>query len=279
MALIKCKECGKPVSAKAEKCPHCGVVGKRKTSGCAMFVAVIAGIFLIGYIASFFTQSDSTSHRLSPPRQARPVQEAESRPEKVGEIEGVLYTIINDDSDPGIKRSVDVRLEGRVSEEALKTIAQKLKKQESEEYPRTFILYYLPDMKTDAGAWASSHFDAVGQPGLHVRILGTTKEEHDHLSERAAESSEHEIIGRWMDETPFSGGLISFAEEEDGIYMIKVFQDGSEGRYELVIEEVDGEIRYRRRESTTNDYMVINSEGNLDHGDDDGIWTTSKSID
>lgn len=46
MALIKCKDCGKQVSSKADKCPHCGV--KIKT-GIGWFGAIMiwVGIFLV----------------------------------------------------------------------------------------------------------------------------------------------------------------------------------------------------------------------------------------
>ncbi len=246
-----------------------------------MIVAFIVGIFVVGHIGSLFV-SDSAPNKSSPSPPAKPVRETESKPEVAWEIEGVPYAIINDYSDSGIKRSIDVRLEGRVSKEALETIAQKLKKQKSDEFPLTFILYYLPDMEIDAGAWASSHFDAEHQTRPDVRILGTTKERHNYLSEKATESSEHsehEIIGSWMDTTPFSGGLIRFIKKEDSIYMIKTFQDGSEGRYELVIDKANGDARYRRKGGHPNDYMIITSDGNLAHGDSDGIWNTSRSID
>ena len=58
MSMIKCPECGKNISDKAEKCPHCGISKKdiqnlRKTndkmtcSGCGCFIIV----FIIALIA------------------------------------------------------------------------------------------------------------------------------------------------------------------------------------------------------------------------------------
>jgi hypothetical protein len=44
MALIHCKECGKEVSSKADKCPHCGV---RLKSGCLMkLLYIVIGIII-----------------------------------------------------------------------------------------------------------------------------------------------------------------------------------------------------------------------------------------
>ncbi|HTB63337.1 MAG TPA: zinc ribbon domain-containing protein [Opitutales bacterium] len=58
MALTTCKECGKPVSSKAEKCPNCGVTIKVKTSGCAwlFLILVILGVVFTGMFANEFSR-------------------------------------------------------------------------------------------------------------------------------------------------------------------------------------------------------------------------------
>lgn len=48
MAIKPCKECGGPVSDKAENCPNCGAKQPRKTKGYVIFLAillVIAGVY------------------------------------------------------------------------------------------------------------------------------------------------------------------------------------------------------------------------------------------
>ena len=62
----------------------------------------------------------------------------------------------------------EIRLEKKVPKEFLKEIAKMLNHLEKRKYERTLILYFLPDMKTDSGAWATTHFN----PNLEVRILG-----------------------------------------------------------------------------------------------------------
>lgn len=50
MAIKSCKECGGPVSDKAEFCPQCGAKQPKKTSPFVMFLAVllaIAGIYTL----------------------------------------------------------------------------------------------------------------------------------------------------------------------------------------------------------------------------------------
>ncbi len=44
MALIKCKECKKEISDKADRCPHCGARMKREPLGCGV---VVAGLILL----------------------------------------------------------------------------------------------------------------------------------------------------------------------------------------------------------------------------------------
>lgn len=58
MALIKCKECGKEISDKAEICPNCGNVLKEKTKKVGTIVILIASsifviFFMLLQIASF----------------------------------------------------------------------------------------------------------------------------------------------------------------------------------------------------------------------------------
>ena len=81
--------------------------------------------------------------------------------------EDVTYTIVGTDIIPGIKRSLDIRLNREVREDVLRSIAMELKSSDRKKYQRTFMLYYLPGMEVDAGGWASTHFN----PDLEVIIL------------------------------------------------------------------------------------------------------------
>ena len=79
-------------------------------------------------------------------------------------FQGVGYEIIEKSSLHKIKLSIDIRLEREVPESFLRKFALKLREDEPVKYDRIFILYYLPGMEIDAGAWASSHFN----PNLKV---------------------------------------------------------------------------------------------------------------
>ena len=109
----------------------------------------------------------------------------DSTPEQT-EQDDVSYSIIDSTATAGIKRSLDVRLNKRVAEDTLRAMALKLKSQDSRDYDRTFITYYLPGMTVGAGAWATTHF----RPDLEVKILGLWTEEEKKLSTAPAVSGE-----------------------------------------------------------------------------------------
>jgi len=58
MALLKCKECGKEVSDKAEKCPNCGSPVPKKLGIISIFIRLIGvGILILIFYAMFIAPS------------------------------------------------------------------------------------------------------------------------------------------------------------------------------------------------------------------------------
>lgn len=51
MAMVECKECGKPISHKASVCPHCGR-GYRRTSTFTWIMAAVIAVMFIGWLVS-----------------------------------------------------------------------------------------------------------------------------------------------------------------------------------------------------------------------------------
>jgi len=140
----------------------------------------------------------------------------------------VSYSVIDTSTLPGFKRSLDVRLNKKVSEATLRAIALELKSEDNRTYERTFIMYYLPDMTVGAGAWATTHFN----PDLQVRILGLTAEEETKLVTQR-EPANREIIGRWLNESPFVESRITIFREEGNLFIEQTFKDGSSGTNQL----------------------------------------------
>ena len=65
MALKKCKECGKEANSKAESCPNCGAILKKKTGRRTYLVAAFFLLVLFGVIASLMNET-TTVHSSKP---------------------------------------------------------------------------------------------------------------------------------------------------------------------------------------------------------------------
>lgn len=79
------------------------------------------------------------------------------------------------DQMPPFKRSVEVYLTERVSEEELRRISQSIKNDAGDAYQRIFVGFWLPESNPATGPyWATAHHN----PNLEVHILGSTREQY-----------------------------------------------------------------------------------------------------
>jgi len=185
----------------------------------------------------------------------------------------VSFSSIESHVIPGVKRSLDVRLNKAVSEDTLRAIALKLESEDARSYDRTFITYYLPGMEVGSGAWATSHFD----PDLEVRILGFTPEEEKRLAVEPTPEN-REIIGRWRCQFPPS--RITISREGGKIYLEQKLKDG--GSLKINLEEKQSPLgrRFDKVEgSSSGDHWIVDSQANLQIRDNQGLFTTAKKID
>lgn len=189
-------------------------------------------------------------------------------------VEGATYSIISDNSFRDIKRSIDVKLDKKVSEEVLRKIALKLKNIERNKYERTFIAYYLPNMTVGAGAWATTHFDPV----LEVRILGLTAQEEEKMT-REANSTARDVIGIWMDDRPYAGATITIYRENSTLYLESKYKDGSGSTEEMTeTRSTIGTNLVEKGGNPHGEYFVLDKKGNLQAGDNDGIFLKYKKL-
>lgn len=194
-----------------------------------------------------------------------------SLPEDV-EITVLDETIVDSPTVDATKRSLDVRLSRRVTEEELDAIARDLKARETDRYDRTFITYYLPGMQPGKGAWATTHYN----PDLDVRILGTTVEQEEALSEDAAtpESAGRETVGTWRSNQPYQAARISIYREDETLLMEMSFADGSSMKREVTESQISNGTRYDW-EGSYGEYYVVTPSGALELWDEtDGLFTT-----
>jgi hypothetical protein len=187
----------------------------------------------------------------------------------------VSYSVISAYADrSGIKRSVDVRLNKKVSESTLRALALTLKSQDPRKYDRTFITYYLPGMNPGAGAWATTHFN----PDLEIQILGLSIDEEERLLSEP-KPADQELVGIWLDETPFISRRIVIFKRDGRLFVEQIFKDGGHSEQEIVELEASQGRRFDAVEgSSTGDHWIIIPNGNLQLRDEEGLIMTAKNI-
>lgn len=201
--------------------------------------------------------------------------DSQSAPAVVPVPNDVSYTIIKTDVMPGIKRGLDIRLNRKVSEEVLRTIATELKNSDQHTYERTLIAYYLPGMEVGSGAWAISHFD----PDLQIRILGASlDQEKTLLAKSTNRPAGQDVIGRWQDDFP--GEVITIYREDGQLFIERNFKDGSSSKQKALEKASPIGRRFEAKErSDDGHYCVIDKTGDLQQRDKQGLVATAKKID
>ena len=113
---------------------------KHHISGRQTFLAILGTIILC-----FFLWSNEEPRHATPTtsKLSRKMSNSRKQTEKVktelsSQTSQISYSIVNSDILPGIKRSLDVRLNKKISEASLLTIALELKAQDPRNYERTF---------------------------------------------------------------------------------------------------------------------------------------------
>lgn len=188
----------------------------------------------------------------------------------------INYEIISEkehvNKDFGINKcNIDIMLPKKVSNEELTIIAQELRESRNS-YDRLWIFYHIKGNPMDKEPWASTHFT----PNLEVVILGSTESEDKIMQNVKIEGN---IIGKWKDDRPYVGCVISILEKEKKTFMKFIYQDGSSFEKELSIKKLKGKNRYYFKENTHNEYFIIESNGNLGMYGKDGKFTEAVNLD
>ena len=292
--LCRCKDCGREISKKAESCPGCGALLRRKkqNSGCGCGGCLVLCFLGFIFFAGIFGKTLSSFDRKTvlPPAPAnnntaaltvKPVapsfQKSANRVNEKSYFQGIQYTVIENEKQRigNIQKCIiSIRLEKKVTEDFLRSFALKLQKNETEKYDLFFIFYILPDMEFGKGAWATTHFN----PNLEVKILGMTIDEENKLLSRKSSHS-GEIIGEWVDHG-ILGGRYTFLKENGKFIMVTDFKDGSKLEKEMLIQRtVSGEIRLDDvKKNDFGEYFVIESDGDLGLYGENGLFRTIHSI-
>ena len=85
MALKTCKECGKEISTKADKCPNCGAPIKKKSQvGClGAVIIIIFVLILIGWISNLFEESREEKRKIEEQKIAAELQKKKEEERRI----------------------------------------------------------------------------------------------------------------------------------------------------------------------------------------------------
>ena len=180
------------------------------------------------------------------------------------------HRIMSDERLGTIKRMVEVRLEGVITVEELKTIARQIRQERDQ---RTFILYYLPGMESGHGAWASTHFN----PDLDVVILGETVDEAAKRASSNVPEEAREVAGAWV----ISGLVarrIDIYSTEDGWWIRVLHKGGSGSPVRATRTAAGGLVAYVAEGATDGEHYRIRSDGSLEIWDQEGLIESARPL-
>lgn len=210
----------------------------------------IATIAALSLVSLYFIGQMATSEESGMTDQARP---------------GVEFEVIKDESDR-YKRSVEVLLPDRISEQQLADVAAYLHRDRE---GNTFIGYYI-EGEGDYAYWATTHYD----PEMTVRIIGSSQSQEQALSS-PAESEGAEVVGSWRVSRGYNS-VITITESDGEKRLIQRFQDGSEIDNPVQERVVNGQVRLSDGIGENNgEYYVIGSDGRLQFWSDSGNYYTA----
>jgi hypothetical protein len=190
--------------------------------------------------------------------------------------EAVLH-IVKDEVFSTFKRSIDVRLDRRYEEPNLKEFAEALRKSDKRRFQRTFIMFYLSEMKLDAGAWAT----AIYNPDLKIQILGLTKEEYEKLqAPQSGSGGAERLVGRWLDDRPGLGSRMEIFRKQDEYFIRFTYKDGSGSTEKVESASTSNGTRVARlSRKQAGEFYIITKAGHLEFWDKDGRYYIAKKLD
>lgn len=178
------------------------------------------------------------------------------------------YKVLKDESKRDIKRTVEIMLPERVSEETLREIAEEIYSKDSD-YDRVFIAYRLRE-NPQGVYWARTDYDPI----LNVNIMGKTTAEKDAL-ESVDPGIVGEIIGKWDAKNGLETTMYLYSESGKH-YIAQVFGPGEISKHEVTLSDIKHGTKVADvEENTFGEYFVMNDSGWLEFWSENGNYYTA----
>ncbi|WP_421890150.1 hypothetical protein [Marinoscillum sp.] len=186
---------------------------------------------------------------------------------------GKRYGIIDIESDDAFsKATINVRLTEEVSKTELNKIAFQIKADHSK-YSKLWIFYFLPEMSTENGAWAISHF----KPTLELEIIGTSKTAKEEMKNSQVSS---EIQSTWIDNDAIAPNTKYLVKENGKLLMKSVYAKTKYANATEIVNELtkttqNGLTRYNYQ-NNFGEFYLVEQNGNLSMYNSDGKFKELK---
>jgi hypothetical protein len=171
----------------------------------------------------------------------------------------VAYTVTEDTLMAPYKRSVEIELGERITEDELRWIAARVMASGKTKVERTFIGYRLKGQPSNTAYWATTHHN----PDLEVRIQGLTKEGYEALSSlQVPEALSKDVVGTWIYEDVGLSALNVVYRKNSKLFLARIFPNGEElSNEELAVKNVNGEVRVAEKGNEHGEYFTLDSTG------------------
>lgn len=179
--------------------------------------------------------------------------------------------IINSETMDKYKKSINIRLQHKLTSGQLTEIANYLRRK-NKEYDYLFILYYLPGMVVGNGAYATTHFT----PGLSVDMVGSDEFERETEKANKRQVVESgEVVGKWEDNSLGHRIIIQIYKRKNQ-YIMRHIEGGEYYERKLKYTRFRGLKRFVY-DNNFGEYLLIDKNGNLNFYDEQGfIYSLSK---
>ena len=133
-------------------------------AGTAVSGLIVTAFFAVGAADARAQQPGDPDQVVElPPRPREPFEPPEWAPVP----DDLDIVIIREDEIPGQFRILDVEVSREIDEELLGIVATLLRDADDMIYMRTYVVFYLPGMRSGERAWATAHF----LPDLEVQLV------------------------------------------------------------------------------------------------------------
>lgn len=182
------------------------------------------------------------------------------------------YQILSEDIQAG-NRSISVRINGRLNEADLASLADTLQRQKAPEKAASHVKYYLPAMPLNDAPWAVVAYE----PTHSVTINGLRLDEEEAFRAKV-ESDPRNIVGVWLTSPPaVPGKLTIWRETNRNIYAEWQLRNGTKTIDQLVETRSQRGRRYNIVGADGAYYLGL-WNGALELGDKDNVIAIAERL-